>query len=384
MVNLITQGKEEPVVQLQQSITEIVGKIVMSQQLLLNGIDFWGRDLLADSKSSNQESLNNAKIFFESIQVYDKPGKLKNFKYTDKEVNKFANINDLLNRITAIQQFATRHHAIISWLSTAETILPESHEWINEMQTVKQDVLNKISETKSDVQILSNEISSKLNKLKEKFITIYTDLHKKVRLGVSDDKRKSKLINSHKIQTLKMLTSIDLIPSQQLIDFQAKLGDLRTCFGLIESDLEKSPVCPHCTFKPTAEGTEFNASVILDQLDDELDKMIANWTDNILINLEDPVTQANLDLLNSDAKEEIDAFINSRILPKQLTSEFVTAIKDALSGLIKVPISIDSLKDALKVSSGSATPEEIKKRFETYIDNLSKGKDPAKIRLVME
>ena len=35
-------------------------------------------------------------------------------------------------------------------------------------------------------------------------------------------------------------------------------------------------------------------------------------------------------------------------------------------------------------SDGPATPAEMKKRFEEYIDQLTKGKDPAKVRIVME
>jgi hypothetical protein len=39
---------------------------------------------------------------------------------------------------------------------------------------------------------------------------------------------------------------------------------------------------------------------------------------------------------------------------------------------------------ALQVTDGPATPVEMKKRFEEYIDQLTKGKDPAKVRIVME
>ena len=33
---------------------------------------------------------------------------------------------------------------------------------------------------------------------------------------------------------------------------------------------------------------------------------------------------------------------------------------------------------------GPATPAEMRKRFEEYLDRLTKGKDPAKVRIVME
>ena len=42
------------------------------------------------------------------------------------------------------------------------------------------------------------------------------------------------------------------------------------------------------------------------------------------------------------------------------------------------------LQQALQVSDGPATPAEMKKRFEEYIDRLTKGKELAKVRIVME
>ncbi|MBU3916082.1 hypothetical protein KKA14_11155, partial [bacterium] len=101
-------------------------------------------------------------------------------------------------------------------------------------------------------------------------------------------------------------------------------------------------------------------------------------------NLEDPITQSNIDLLKVDDRKQLDAFIKSRQLPSPLDSNFVHALKEVLSGLVKVSLDISDLQTALQANTGPGTPTEIKKRFEDYIDNLTKGKDPAKIRIVLE
>ena len=44
----------------------------------------------------------------------------------------------------------------------------------------------------------------------------------------------------------------------------------------------------------------------------------------------------------------------------------------------------EELQQALQVTDGPATPAEMKKRFDEYIDQLTRGKDPAKVRIVME
>jgi hypothetical protein len=59
------------------------------------------------------------------------------------------------------------------------------------------------------------------------------------------------------------------------------------------------------------------------------------------------------------------------------------SIRD-LSGLIKVTVKTQDLQHALQVEGGPATPTEMKKRFEEYIEQLTKGKDPSKVRIVLE
>jgi hypothetical protein len=68
----------------------------------------------------------------------------------------------------------------------------------------------------------------------------------------------------------------------------------------------------------------------------------------------------------------------------QLGSNFVHALKEVLSGLVKVTVTVQALQTALRITDGPATPAEMKRRFDEYIDQLTKGKDPAKVWIVME
>ena len=123
---------------------------------------------------------------------------------------------------------------------------------------------------------------------------------------------------------------------------------------------------------------------MIEQLDDDLDGMVRNWTSTLLGNLEDPITQANMDLLKVDDRVPLEAFIKSKTLPVPMDTNFVQALKEVLSGLVKVSVKAQELQKALQIEGGPATPAEMKKRFEEYIDRLTKGKDPAKVRIVME
>lgn len=137
---------------------------------------------------------------------------------------------------------------------------------------------------------------------------------------------------------------------------------------------KKHSVCPHFSSKPAAEPSAAPASSVLDGLDDELDKLVENWTQTLLTNLEDPTTRANLDLLKPEPQKLVDSFIKKRSLPDNLSQDFIHALQEALSGLLKVPVKTADLRAALLAGGSPVTPAEIKKRFEEYLDQLTKGK----------
>jgi hypothetical protein len=385
-VQLITQGDNEPVKNLMQAADKMVERIVMAQQILREGLSFWGTDLLSNTNLANKaEELDKAKEFFESLQAYNSPGKLKNFKYSAQDVKAFSPAVKVLDEIDRLREFALDHGQTASWISTAEAVLPADHDWVERMKTVRQEVMDKLS--KSDPSTLkshSHEIGASLKQLKKEYINTYMDMHARARLGAKDDKRKASLLNDPRMQTLQKLAGIDLMPRQQLTEFQNRLAALKSCPALTEKDLDASPVCPHCGFRPSTEPSTGSRAQMIDQMDARLDDMIDAWTTTILNNLEDPITKANMGLLKPDDRKLLEAFIESRELPVPMENNFVHALKEVLSGLIKVAVNTDDLQKALGITQGPATPAEMKKRFEDYVDQLTRGKDPAKVRIVLE
>jgi hypothetical protein len=404
MAQLVTQGKDEPVQNLQQAVGKIVKRIVMTQQTLREGLSFWGLDLLAGTDLASQASgLDEAKGFFESLQAYSSPGKLKNFRYSAPEVLAHEKAVKALDELDVLREFIMDHSPTAAWLATAEASASRGSEfrvtgsesksqgldlWVDQVKAIRGDVLDSInSELKTQNPQLarfSSEVGEKLKKLKRDYINQYISLHTRARLGVNDDKRKAGLLNDQRLQTLLKLAGIDLMPRQQLTDYQNRLAGLKSCFALTEQNLDASPICPHCGFRPSVETSAAAGSQMIDQMDAQLDTMVTAWTSTILSNLEDPITQANMDLLKIDDREPLEAFIKSKELPVPLDSNFVHALKEVLSGLVKVTVKAQELQQALQVTDGPATPAEMKKRFEEYIDQLTKGKDPAKVRIVVE
>ncbi|MBW1792990.1 MAG: ATP-binding protein [Deltaproteobacteria bacterium] len=386
MAQLVTQGKDEPVQQLQKAISELVEKLVLLQQNLQNGLLFWGRNLLAKEDAQKLcTRLDETKTFLESLQAYTSPGKLKNFRYDMQEVIAYRDGLNSLSEVEFLQELVVDLSSTASFLSTAEAVLPQEDAWVAKMKSARDEVLSQISDpVKRGSASFRQQTQRKLTDLKKEFLKLYLSLHTKARLGVNEDKRKAALTTDARLETLKKLVTVDLMPRQQLIDFQERLNKLQSCFALTEQELDAAPVCPHCNYKPAAEPSTAKASTLLDGLDDELDTLVANWTQTLLTNLEDPTTKGNLNLLKTEPKKLVNGFIKKRSLPDKLDQNFIRALSEVLSGLQKVPIKIADLRAALLSGGSPVTPAEMKQRFEDYLDELIKGKEPEKVRIILE
>ena len=387
LAQLVTQGKEEPVKQLHETINKVVDELVRVQQSLQNGLTFWDDSLFSEDELAQlRDRLDQTKAFLESLQVYSTPGKLKNFRYSADEVRAHSAGLQALEEIKSLHQLTSGlAGSITSYLSRAETMLPPEHEWIKRMNRVKTETLSDIKDPKRRKEpSFHPQFMRKLGVLKKAYVDEYLTLHTKARLGVNDDKKKASLMHDTRLTKLQKLSTIDLMPIQQLTDFQNRLAGLKTCFTLTERELEASPTCPHCSFNPAMEAPSIPAKVALNSLDEELDKLLSDWTQTLLSNLDDPTTKENLALLKTRQRKLVDEFIKNRELPDELGHDFINALKEVLSGLVKVTIKIEDLRSALLSGGSPATPEEMKKRFDDYINELIKGKEPGKVRIVLE
>jgi hypothetical protein len=377
---LLSQGDSSPVTAMLDNSGKLVKRIVMMQQTLREGLSFWGMDLLAGTTlASRAGTLESAKGFLESLQAYTTPGKLKNFRFSAQEVSGHAEAIGLLDGLNALRAFANEHQPSVTWLAKAEEILPANHPWVDQVKAARNDILDGLRQGDGE---LSRSVNQRLAQLKRDYISAYSSLHTKARLGNQDDRSKVSLLNDPRLHTLQKLAGIDLMPRQQLLDYQHQLADLKTCFVLTSKELEASPVCPHCSFRPAVEKTDVAGSQVIEAMDDRLDKLLDGWINTLLDNLEDPMTQANLELLNTDDRAALQAFLTSRALPGVLDNHFIHALKEVLSGLVKVTLKMNEVQHALHGSA--VTPAEMKRRFEQMVDQAIRGKDPAKVRIVVE
>jgi hypothetical protein len=386
MAQLVTQGKTDEVTALLKNVEQTLNRVVVAQQHLQTAFPFWGRALLAEQEQQQYRArLDTLKTFLESLQAYSTPGRFKNLKYDASEVKGQDSGLTALREVAALHDLVTEFGTTTGYLSQAEVALPDDHPWAPAVQQAKKSLFEEIAQpAKRNAPAFRQRTVQALNDLKKEYVSAYVTLHTRARLGANDDKRKVALLHDERLAQLKKLATIDVLHASQLTDFQRRLGELKSCFALTEEELQTGPFCPHCGFKPAGEPAGAPAANRLKALDTELDSLIADWTSVLLANLNDPTIRGHLGLLKAKERKLVEAFAKARELPDPLSADFVRAVQEALSGLAKVVVKTDDLRAALVAGGSPVTLAEIKKRFEDYLAEVTKGKDLSKVRIVLE
>ena len=246
MAQLVTQGKEEPVQELQKAILKSVGRLVLMQQSLQSGLSFLNRSLpTEEEKQRILDAFDRTKGFLESLQAYTSPGKLKNFQYDAQDVTSHQESLNSLTKIESFRELVTDLSSTESFLSTAEAVLPTEHEWVSKMKQAREEVHAQLDDPdKRGATTFRQQTQRKLIDLQKAYVRTYLGMHTKARLGVNEDKRKAKLMGDERLKVLKRLSTIELMPRQHLSDFQNRLAGLKSCFTLTEREMDTSPICP--------------------------------------------------------------------------------------------------------------------------------------------
>lgn len=385
MAQLVTQGHDNAVQQLQREVTAAVHRLVLARQSVREGLRFWGTSAVDEAEAEELGGrLDAAKTFLESLQAFTTPGRLKNFRPAAEEVAEHRAGFDSMAAVESLDRMCRGFEPFAAYLATAEAGLPADHAWCTKVRSTREEVVAGLRNgAKRDQSTFRQYVEKRLTALKTEHVRTYLRAHARARLGVNADRRKNALLRDPRLVALQRLAAIELMPRQHLEDYQSRLSDLQSCFALTELDLDAEPFCPHCGFKPETPDPS-PAEATLGALDDELDRHIQEWTRALLVNLDDPVTKGNLELLKHDDQKLVAAFVQSAELPDPIESDFIQALNDAFGGLQKVTIEASGLREALLIGGTPATPNEIRERFERYIAHLVGDQEPSKVRIIVE
>ena len=379
--------RDDALTQLQAKVAALVNRTVLAHAQV-PGMVLWGKPILSEPEQAEwRQRLDALKRFLESLQAFNTPGKLKNFPHDVPAVQAQRPGITLVGEVEELGELIQQVGQTTAYLGKAEAVLEANHPWVNEMGNRRETLLAKITDPdyRADVGV-QQALGQDLAKLKSAYQDAYLERHQQARLGVSDDERKGRLSRDPRLKQLQQISSVEMMPAQQLREFENTLFGLKTCFRLTKAELEADPICPHCAFRPVEEPSSgIRAGVRIGHLDADLDDLVQSWTETLVTNLQDPTVAANIELLApGEGRAAVEAFLSSETMPDPVPPVFVKALQEILSGLEKVVLTEGQLHSALVDGGIPCTVGELKERFNAFVGEMTRGKDAARVRLIME
>ena len=376
--------REKGVAELLKKAQEMSNSSVQADRKLTDGFELWGEPLANQQQVSIMRSAATAvKNEFSNYQAkFNTPAKLNNFSLTYDQIEELDKQIQLLRRIPEYIIFKTDCTDIVGYISAIEYI-----DLGADMKSAIEDGKAAFRETRDSIMdgtagdVAAGKVVAKLEKIKEKYIDIYFDEHKKKRLGIDDAKRRGKIQEGQALSNLRKLKGIEILSGAKLSELEQSMAELKVCHSLTPQDLKSSPICPHCRF--SLDDKAKNVAGQMEQMEDRIDLMVNEWTKMLLDTLSDPIILDQKKFLKAQEAQAIDDFVSSGTLPKKVDDFFVNSINSLLKGFEPVVIEMEDLMHKLEelppMDEGS-----FKAKINEIVSGYTKGKDTGKLRIVVK
>ena len=121
----------------------------------------------------------------------------------------------------------------------------------------------------------------------------------------------------------------------------------------------------------------------LDNIEARLDALLDEWTKSLLNTISDPIVASQKEYLRAEQQNVIDAFIETKELPKRVDDFFIKAIQALLKGFEPVVVDADDLIEKL-----TKLPPLDETSFQQKVNDLIAGytrcKDAGKLRIIVK
>lgn len=376
--------RDEGVKQLLKKAQETSNSAVLVNQKLNNGFELWNEPLVdAQHLIAMQKACAAVKDEFSNYSArFNTPAKLNNFTLTFDEIDKLAEQIALIKAIAEYVTFKTDCANNVSYLSNIEFIdlganfKQKLEAAKDEFRSARDSIL-----TGTSGDAAAQKVNAALEKVKEEYIGIYFEEHKKKRLDIDDAKRRGKLQESLALTNLRKLRGVEILSAAKLTKIEQDMANLKVCYGLTPTELKTTHICPHCGYHlgdpvPNVAGQ-------LDNLDIRIDDLVTEWTQTLLNTISDPIVASQKEYLSAEQQKAIDDFIASGTLPKRVDDFFIKAIQALLKGFEPVVVDAKDLMDKL-TKLPPMDEATFKLKLNELIAGYTKGKDEGKLRIIVK
>jgi hypothetical protein len=338
--------------------------------LILNGIEI----ISEEEAQKYHRDFTAFSGFCDKLSNYTSEAKIKNFPYTVELLNNIIPIKNDVDHVKGLLEELDTLNKDISYLLqskqfvTDTTFKEEISSTVYRLATVLE---NRNRET---IEIYHNEI----NALKNRYADWYLDLYLKHRISQKDHTQKTALLDSDAKAICDILKDADFLSSGQYMQWLNKINKLQPADSKVNKNLILT--APYQDFNPS----DFESAEVLTvrQLKNDLEDLLEQWTDTLKDTLDDPMVKKKMNLLDDATQKLLSDLKSGTIdLAKDNALRIRNAIMDLHKGLEKVELSMETMKSTF---NKPLTPDEAIEAFKAYIDQIARGKERDKIRIILK
>ena len=376
--------REKGVEELLKKAQELCNSAVLTERKLTDGFELWGEPLVnAQVLQKMRNACTDVKNEFSNYSSrFNTPAKLNNFSLSSDQVDELGKSIAMLKLIPEYLTFKTDSSSDVSYVS--------SIEYIDLGASMKSDIENakaNFREIRDSIldgtagDVAAQKVCDELGKIKDKYIGIYFEAHKKKRLGIEDAKRRGTIQESLALSNLRKLRGIDILSGAKLTEIEQDLAALKVCYDLTPAELKTNPTCPHCHY--SLDDKAKNVYGQLDNIEDRIDALVTEWTNTLINTISDPLVLSQKEYLNAKQAQTIDDFVSTGQLPKRVDDFFVSSIQALLKNYEPVVIVVEDLMQKLE-QLPPMDEASFKAKLNEMVSSYTKGKDASTLRIVVK
>jgi energy-coupling factor transporter ATP-binding protein EcfA2 len=366
---------ESTYLELSMKANDWAKRTVSTLNKIQGGLIFKGIEIISENLARDYRIKFSAfSGFCDKLANYTSEARMKNFQFSVEEVIRVLEAIPLVEKVE--NQLAEINHfnEDISYLQQCKQYITDAdfkeeiNKEINQLATVLYSNNSKKIE----------EYKTRLSQLKNRYADWYLKLYLKYRISEADNTQKHALLDSDEKAICDILKEADFLSSGQYHQWLSKLAKLQPADDKVNKALILT--APYQDFNPIDFQNE--PIVSIKDYKQQLEKLLENWQQTLNDTLEDPMVKKNRSLLDPTQVKLLEDFESGTV---KLQKDNALAIRNAImslhKGLEKIELSLDGMKATF---NKPLTPDEAVEAFKAYVDNISKGKERDKIRIILK
>jgi hypothetical protein len=339
------------------------------------GLIFKGIEVISEGQAKNYRiSFTAFSGLCDKLANYTSEAKIKNFQFSVEDINRILEAKPLIENVENLLTEIAAFNEDISYLQQCKQYVTDE-KFKEEISNAINQLANVLS-AKDKVKV--EAYKSEITKLKEQYADWYLKLYLKHRISDADTTQKYALLDSNEKIICEVLKEADFLSTGQYYQWLNKINKLQPADNSVNKALILT--APYQDFNPI--DFQDGESVSIKQLKQELAALLEHWTATLKETLEDPMVKKKMNLLDQLLIVLLEDFKTNKItVSKDNVLRIRNAIMDLHKGLEKLELSIEGMKATF---NKPLTPDEAIEAFKAYIDQVSKGKERDKIRIILK